>query len=181
MNGLMMPYPLTTAAILRRAETLHGHKEIVSRLCDKSFHRYTYHDAVCRAKKLAVALLNQGIQPGDRVATLCWNHYQHLEAYLGVTTCGAVIHTLNPRLHADDLAYIVNDAGDKFLLVDAALLPLLDTFRDRVKLESVIVIGQDGEVPKGMVNYEQLLADAHHEKFAYPNIEENQAAAMCYT
>jgi fatty-acyl-CoA synthase len=181
MNGLMMPFPLTTTVILRRAETLHGHKEIVSRLADKSYHRYTYKDAVRRAKKLAVALQNHGIHSGDRVATLCWNHYQHLEAYLGVASCGAVIHTLNPRLHHDDLAYIVNDAQDKFLLVDEPLLPLWEKFRDRVKLASVIVVGPDMKMPRGMHNYEQLLADADESKFVYPALEENQAAAMCYT
>src|SRR5215471_3836751 len=125
MNGLMMNYPLTVPVMLRRAEALYACKEIVSQRLDKSFHRYTYRDLAQRAKKLAVALLNLGVQSGDRVATLCWNHHQHLEAYFGITAAGAVVHTLNPRLHPNDLAYIVNHAKDKILLVDAVLMPLL--------------------------------------------------------
>src|SRR5438132_2654412 len=116
MNGLMMNYPLTVPVILRRAEDLHASKEIVSLRPDKSCHRYTYRDLAQRAKKLAVALQSLGVQSGDRVATLCWNHHQHLEAYFGITAASAVVHTLNPRLHPDELAYIVNDAQDRVLV-----------------------------------------------------------------
>src|SRR5947207_4654318 len=118
MNGLMMHYPLTVPAILKRVEALYGCKDLVNQQPDGSWHRYTYSDLTQRAKKLAVALWNLGVQSGDRVATLCWNRHQHLEAYFGVTVAGAVVHTLNPRLHPDDLAYIVNDAQDKVLLVE---------------------------------------------------------------
>ncbi len=95
MNGLMMDYQLTLPAILGRAEELFGHREIVTRLPDRSIHRYAYSDFVSRAKKLAVALENLGVEKGDRVATLCWNHRQHLDAYFGVPCRGAVLHTLN--------------------------------------------------------------------------------------
>src|SRR5579883_857865 len=149
MNGLMMHFPLTITAMIRRAEALHGHKEVVSRLPDKSYHRYTYRDATRRAKRLAAALARLGVQSGDRVATLCWNHSQHLEAYLGITGSGAVVHTLNPRLHPDDLAYIANDAQDKILLVDDVLLPLWDKFRDRVSVERTIVVSARRAVPPG--------------------------------
>src|SRR6195952_5143348 len=97
MKGLMMEYQLTLPTILRRAESLYGKKEIVSRLPDKSIHRYTYRDMAIRARKLAVALRQLGIRQGDRVATLSWNHYQHLEAYFAVPCIGAVIHPLNIR------------------------------------------------------------------------------------
>ncbi len=181
MNGLMMHFPLTITAMIRRAETLFGHKEVVSRLPDKSYHRYTYRDALRRAKRLAAALAGLGVRPGDRVATLCWNHYQHLEAYLGVTGSGAVVHTLNPRLHPDDLAYIAADAQDKVLLVDDILLPLWEKFRGRVPVERAIVVGARSAVPPGMMHYEALLEQADGRGYEYPNLEEDQAAAMCYT
>ena len=118
MRGLIMDYQLTVPAILRRAEQLFGRKEIVTRLPDRSFHRYTYADLVRRAKQLAVALRELGLEPGDRVATFCWNHYQHLETYLGVPAAGRVVHTLNLRLHPDDLSYTANHAGDRVLIAD---------------------------------------------------------------
>ena len=138
MRGLMMDFPLTLAAILRRAEALAGRREIVTRLPDKSLHRYTYADFARRARKLAVALGNLGIAPGDRVATLSWNHYQHLEAYFGIPLAGGVLHTLNFRLHADDLAYIVGHAEDRIIIVDAALLPVLAPFRDHLETDTRI-------------------------------------------
>src|SRR5262249_5727475 len=156
MNGLMMHYPLTVSAILKRAETLYTAKEIVNEQPDKSWHRYTYRDLAQRAKQLAAALLDLGVQTGDRVATLCWNRYQHLEVYFGVTIAGAVMHTLNPRLHPDDLAYIVNDAQDKVLLVDDCLLPLLQQFRQRISCTHLVVISSEEQVPQGMIGYEQL-------------------------
>ncbi len=181
MNGLMMHFPLTITAMIRRAEALHGHKEVVSRLPDKSYHRYTYRDATRRAKRLAAALARLGVQSGDRVATLCWNHSQHLEAYLGITGSGAVVHTLNPRLHPDDLAYIANDAQDKILLVDDVLLPLWDKFRDRVSVERTIVVSARRAVPPGTIHYETLLEQADDRGYEYPDLEEDEAAAMCYT
>ena len=181
MNGLMMNYPLTVPKILKRAETLYANKEIVDQRPDKSWHRYTYRDLAQRAKKLALALHDLKVQSGDRVATLCWNHHEHLEAYFGVPAAGAVLHTLNPRLHPDDLAYIVNDAQDKVLLVDDCLLPLLEQFRKRVACTHVVVISSAENQPHGILGYEQLLANANAAEFRYPDLEENQAAAMCYT
>src|ERR1700754_702721 len=128
----MMDYQLTLPTILRRAETLFGKKEIVSRLLDKSIHRYTYRDFAARTKKLAVGLQQLGITEGDRVATLCWNHYQHLEAYFAIPCMGAVIHPLNLRFSADDLAYIINHAEDKIIIVDEVLLPLFEKFKQDI-------------------------------------------------
>src|SRR4029078_10266307 len=105
MKGLMMEYQLTVPAILRRSEALFGRKEIVTRLADKTFHRYTYHDFALRSKKLAVALTQLGICRGDRVSTLSWNHYRHLEAYFAIPCMGAIVHPLNLRLSPSDLAY----------------------------------------------------------------------------
>src|ERR687894_876224 len=126
MKGLIQDYQLTLPAILKRAEDLYGKKEIVTRNPDKSFHRYTYTDFVRRSKNLAVALGKLGLEKSDRVATLAWNTYQHLEAYFGVPSAGLVLNTINPRLSFDDLSYIINDAEDRVLLVDETMAKLLD-------------------------------------------------------
>jgi acyl-CoA synthetase (AMP-forming)/AMP-acid ligase II len=183
MNGLMMNYQLTLPAILRRAEQLYPHKELVTRLPDRSIHRYAYADFVSRAKKLAVALKGLDIESGERVATLCWNHHQHLEAYFGVPAAGAVLHTLNLRLHPDELSYIVNHAGDQALIVDEALLPLYEHFADEVNLKHVIVVSESGAAPivGTHTSYEELLEGADTGEFSYPELDEEQAAAMCYS
>ena len=181
MDGLMMDFPLTLAPILRRAESLFGHKEIVTRRPDKSMHRYTYADMAGRAKQLAIALQGLGLKRGDRVATLCWNQYEHLEAYFGVPLAGGVLHTVNPRLHPTDLAYIVNDADDRALIIDATLLPVFEKFRADVHIEHVIVIEHGAKAPADMIGYEELLARADARTFTYPDLDEGEAAAMCYT
>ena len=181
MLGTMMDYPLTLHSILERIPSFYSAVEIVSRLPDASVHRYTYGDFYRRAKALAQSLLQAGLQPGDRVATLCWNHYAHLEAYFGVPAAGGVVHTLNLRLHPQELAFIVNHAQDRFLIVDDVLLPLWEQFRDRTKVEKVIVINHGkGALPEGAQDYEVLLTQAHGD-FRYPPTNENDAAAMCFT
>ncbi len=182
MNGLMMDYQLTLPTVLRRAETLFGKKQIISQLPDKSVHCYTYTDLARRVKKLAVALQRLGICKGDRVATLSWNHYQHLEAYFAVPCMGAVIHPLNIRLSRDDLAYIVNHAGDKVIIVDQVLLPLFESVRPAVNVSAVIVIPQtDQPVPKEYLNYEDVIANGAESLFVPFEDDENAAAFMCYT
>jgi fatty-acyl-CoA synthase len=171
MNGLIMDYQLNISAILRRAESLFGEKEIVTRLPDKSLHRYTYADFAARARRLASALQGLGVKDGARVATLAWNHYQHLEVYFGVPISGNVVHTLNLRLSPGDLAYIANHAGDKVLIVDESLMPLCEAFMDQVDFEHVIKIGPE---------YEELLASGDPE-WDYPDVDERSAAVMCYT
>ncbi len=181
MKGLTSDYQLTLPAMLRRAEALYGPKEIVTRRPDRSFHRYTYADFVRRAKKLAVALGGLGLEKSDRVATLAWNNHQHLEAYFGVPSAGMVLHTINPRLSADDLAYIINHAEDRVLLIDETMVKLLDEFRDQVNLDRVFVLSSDGSAPEGLESYEDLLSGADEERFEYPDLDEHDAAAMCYT
>ena len=172
MDGLMMDFSLTLPALLRRAETFFGNAVIATRLPDKSFHHYTYADMTSRARQLAVALQRAGLERGDRVATLCWNHYQHLEAYLGIPSGGFVLHTLNLRLHPDDLAYIASHAGDRAVIVDRSLVPLLERFRERTPIENVFVVED---------SYEELLAGADPAEWRDPELHENEAAAMCYT
>ena len=181
MRGLMMDYQLTLDAILRRGETFFGHKEIVTRLPDRSLHRYTYADMARRARQLALALGALGVQPGDRVATLAWNHHQHLEAYFGIPIMGAVLHTLNLRLPPEDLVYIVNHADDRVLLVDQVLLPLVERIRSNSNIGHVVVIGTDGTAPEGMLSYEELIEGQDAATFEQPALDEQQAAAMCYS
>ena len=181
MDGLMMEFPLTLVPILRRSEALFGRKEIVTRRPDKSMHRYTYADFVPRAKQLAVALQRLGLKRGDRVGTLAWNQFEHLEAYFGVPVAGGVLHTINPRLHPSELAYIINDAEDRALIIDETLLPLWEKLRADVKIKDVIVIEHASKAAGGMIGYEQLLASADAGAFADPGLDEREAASMCYT
>jgi fatty-acyl-CoA synthase len=148
---------------------------------DRSLHRTNYGACYARIHQLAGALLKAGLQKGDRVATLMWNHYAHFEAYLAVPCTGAVVHTLNLRLSPADLGFIVNHAQDRFLIVDDVLLPLFDKFKSDVNLERIIVVPLTGNpVPDGCANYEDFLRSATG-PFIYPEIDEHQAAAMCYT
>jgi fatty-acyl-CoA synthase len=181
VKGLMQDYQLTLPAILKRAEDLYGKKEIVSRTPDKSFHRYTYADFVRRSKKLAVALGKLGLEKSDRVVTLAWNTHQHLEAYFGVPSANLILHTLNPRLSPNDLAYIINHAEDKVLLIDETLVELLDNIEGEADLEHIFVFSADGSAPEGLESYEDLLEGADEADFEYPDLDERDAAALCYT
>jgi fatty-acyl-CoA synthase len=183
MQGTMMNYPLTLTSVLERAGTLFASQEIVTRLPDKSLHRYTYADFYRRARALAEALQKAGLQKGDRVATLSWNTYAHLEAYFGIPAAGGVLHTLNLRLHPSDVAYIVEHAQDRFLIVDDVLLPLLAQCRAQIKPERIFVVpltGQPLPEGQGLQSYEDLLKTASGD-WDYPALEENDASGMCYT
>ncbi|MEP7343857.1 MAG: long-chain fatty acid--CoA ligase [Gemmatimonadaceae bacterium] len=180
MNGLMMDVPLSTAAIIRRARLMHPGKAIVSRKPDKTIYRTSYGECIDRAAKLASALRRLGVRPGDRVGTLAWNHWRHLEAYFAIPSSGAVLHTLNLRLHPDDIAFICNHAEDKVVLIDKVLWPLWEKVAPRVKVTHTIVMSDDGEVPPGTLDYERLIADEPSaEEFA--DVPEHLAASMCYT
>jgi acyl-CoA synthetase (AMP-forming)/AMP-acid ligase II len=172
MDGLMMDFPLTLTHVMRRAETFFGDGEIVTREPDKSFHRSTHGETLRRARQLAVALQKVGLERGDRVATLCWNHHQHHEAYFGVPCGGFVLHTLNLRLHPSDLNYIASHAGDRAVIVDRALVPLLEQFQPGTPIEHVWVVED---------SYEELLATADPDEWKDPDLDEREAAAMCYT
>jgi fatty-acyl-CoA synthase len=180
MRGLMMDSPLTLSTLLRHASRLHGSREIVSRGADKSLHRYTYRECLDRARRLASALRTLGLRDGDRVATFAWNDHRHLEAYYGISASGLVLHTLNLRLHPDDLSYIANDAGDRVAIVDETLWSLFEKFRDRAPFEQVIVLSASRTPIAGTLDYETLLDGATADDF--PDIADERAAcAMCYT
>lgn len=174
-----MDYQLSIPAIVRRTETLFGDRAVVSRRPDRTVGRSSYAEVLERTKRLGAALQRLGIRRGDRVATLAWASQQHLEVYLAVPSIGAVLHTLNLRLHHDDLAYIVNDASDRVLVVDESLLPLYEKFRAHTAIERVVVIGSSPG--PGYLDYEALLAEADLAGRRDVDVDEQDAAAMCYT
>lgn len=181
MQSTMMEFPLTLVHLLERAGKLFPKSEIVSRMPDKSLHHQTYADFYRRSKALAQALQQAGLQKGDRVGTLMWNHYAHLETYFGVPVAGGVLHTLNLRLHPTDIVYIMNHAEDRFLIIDDVLLRLYDGIKGYIKPEKVIVVPLTGQpVPEGLINYEDFLATASGD-FQYPELAESDPLGMCYT
>ena len=181
MEGTMMRSPLTLVPLFERAGRLFPKTEIISRRPDQSTHRYTYGDFYRRARALAGVLQHYGLRPGERVGTLMWNHYLHLEAYFAVPIVGGVLHTLNLRLHPEELAYIVNHAEDRFLIVDDVLLPIFESIKDKVKIERVIVTPFSGQ-PRShsYEDYEALLQQSPSEP-RYADLDENDALGMCYT
>ncbi len=181
MKATMMDYPLTLLHLLERAGKLYRSVEIVSRMPDRSLHRYTYGDFYRRARLLAKTLKKAGLKRKDRVGTLMWNHYVHLEAYYGIPVAGGVFHTLNLRLHPDEIAYMIRHAKDRFLIIDDILLPLFEKFRNKVDVDKIIVVPLTGStVPSGYEDYEQFI-QSQDDLFTYPELDENEAAGMCYT
>jgi fatty-acyl-CoA synthase len=179
--GRMMDFPLTLTHLLDRARRYFGSTEIVSRGPDGKLHRQTWSDTYDRSCKLAHALARLGVKAGDRVATLAWNHHRHLEAYYAVPMMGAIVHTLNLRLHPSEIGYIARHAGDSVVLVDRSLLPLLNQFIETVpSVRHVIVMADDGPTPEGKLDYERLLA-AEPAEYDWPRLDENTAATICYT
>lgn len=181
MKSTMMNVPLNLNDIVVRAGTQFSDVEVVSRLPDRSLARSNYGEVYRRSEALAQALLNAGLQVGERVATLCWNHCEHLEAYFGIPRAGGILHTLNLRLPPDDIAWIVNHAQDRFLIIDDVLLPLFNAFADSVNFERIFVVRlTDDEVPEGMEEYESFLT-AVKETREFPLLDENSPCGLCYT
>jgi fatty-acyl-CoA synthase len=176
----MMNYPLTLNHLLDRMNTVFPKQEVATRRPDRSIHRTTYAEVHRRAKQLASALQKAGVQRGDRVATLSWNHWAHLECYYGIPAAGCVMHTLNLRLGPADIAYIAKHADDKIIIVDDVLLPLYDQFKDQLHDHRVIVFPFGDQVPEGMESYEDFVATGDPD-FVYPDLDEMDGCAMCYT
>jgi fatty-acyl-CoA synthase len=179
-EGLMMDdYPLSLSGIVERAERFSPQRKVVFRRPDGSVGRTTLGDCAARARRLATALSALGIQPGDPVGTLMWNQPEHVEVYFALPSMGAVLHTLNPRLHPDELSFIVNDAEDRAVIVDESLLEVFESFHGARDFEHVIVVSREGPVPDGYHDYAALIADAA--PMEWPEVHERAAAAMCYT
>jgi fatty-acyl-CoA synthase len=183
--GQMMTQPMLISDLLEYAAAHHGSSEIISRRLEGDIHRYTYQDALKRSKQLAHALIALGVQPGDRVATLAWNGYRHFECYYGISGIGAICHTVNPRLYAEQVEYIIQHAEDCYVFLDACFAPLLEPIAD--KLTSVkgfiLMIDQD-QMPDTSLpnthNYEHLLAQ-QPDIYDWPRFSADTAACLCYT
>ncbi|HEY5856298.1 MAG TPA: 3-(methylthio)propionyl-CoA ligase [Aldersonia sp.] len=184
MNGLMMRQPLLVSSLLEHAERHHGRQQVVSRRVEGDLHRYTFGELAARSRQLAQALDALGVQPGTRVATLAWNGYRHLELYYAVSGSGAVLHTLNPRLHPDQLEWIVADAQDQVLFFDLTFLPLIQQLAPRLTSVRHFVLMSDRrhlpEDPGALLAYEDLLA-AHDGTYRWPEFDEATASSLCYT
>ncbi|MBI3283993.1 MAG: fatty-acid--CoA ligase [Burkholderiales bacterium] len=186
LMGQMMSKPMLISSIIEHADRYFGKNEIVSRRVEGDIHRYNYSECHRRSKRLANALRQLGVQLGDRIATLAWNGYRHLEAYYAISGSGAVLHTINPRLHPEQISYIVNHAEDQYLLFDLTFLPIIQAIAahcpcvkgyiamcDRDRLPT------DGKLPN-LLCYEDLI-DANSDDFVWPVFDENSASSLCYT
>ena len=185
MQGLMMNTPLLISAIAEHGSRFHGDREIVSVTGDNPRHRYTFRQAIDRSRQLANALDKLGLDRGDRVATLAWNDYRHLEMYYAASGAGYVCHTVNPRLFPDQLIFIINHAEDRWIFVDAMFVPLLEKISEHIKdVEGFVVLTDAAHMPEtslpNVICYETLIADESAE-YAWPDLDENSASALCYT
>ncbi len=185
MRGLIMDRPLLISSLLEHADRVSGDREIVSRSVEGPIHRYTYHDAHTRSRQLANALASLGVEFGDRIATLAWNTYRHLEIYYAASGVGAITHTLNPRLAPDQLTYIVNHAEDSYIFVDLDLVRLVDAVADDLtSVKGVVVMTDKAHMPESkianLICYEELI-DSHSDDFEWPEFDENTASSLCYT
>ena len=184
--GQMMQQPLLISSLLVHADRHHGEQQIVSRRVEGDIHRQTFRDLAARSRRMANALATLGVKPGDRVATLAWNGYRHMELYYAVSGSGAVLHTLNPRLHPDQLAYIADHAEDQVLCFDLTFLPLVEAVAPRLKtVKSYVAMTDRAHMPKdskvtGLLCYEDLL-EAASADYAWPSFDENSASSLCYT
>ena len=184
MLGQMMHRPLSIIEILRFAAEIHKTAEIVSVRTEGDVHRYTYPDAYARVGQLANALQNIGIEQGDRVATLAWNGYRHFELYYAVSGMGAVCHTINPRLSAEQMVYIIQHAEDRVIFVDTTFIPVIAAIRDQLPSDlNIIVMTEADHMPESDLQlgcYEELLA-SQSANFDWPELSEDTAAGLCYT
>ena len=185
MHGLMMNMPLLISSLIRHASQYHGDTEIVSRLTEGGIHRYTYVDAHKRSRQLANALIKLGIKPSERIGTLAWNGFRHLETYFAVSGMGAVLHTINPRLFPEQIAYIVNHADDQYVFFDITFAPLIDGVAPHCKnIKGWVAMTDRAHMPSmkttGVLCYEELVA-AESDEYEWPVFDENTASSLCYT
>jgi acyl-CoA synthetase (AMP-forming)/AMP-acid ligase II len=186
MLGQMMQQPLLISSLLVHAERHHGEQEVVSRRVEGDIHRQTFRELAARSRRMANALAGLGVRHGDRVATLAWNGYRHMEVYYAVSGSGAVLHTLNPRLHPDQLIYIADHAEDQVLFFDLTFLPLIEAVASRVKtIKTFVAMTDRAHMPKeskvaGLLCYEELI-EAASDQYDWPSFDENSASSLCYT
>jgi len=185
MKGLMMDTPLLISGIAEHAENFHGDREIVSVTVDNPRHRCTFRDALGRARQVGSVLQDSGLAQGDRVATIAWNDYRHLELYYGISGAGYVCHTINPRLFPEQLVFIINHAEDRWIFTDVMFVPLLEKLLPQIpNVERFVVLTDDAHMPEtalpGAISYETLIAGGDR-GYRWPRLDERTASALCYT
>ena len=185
MLGMMQDWPLLCHKVIDHAATYHGQREVVSRSVEGPFHRTNYAEVRARSLQLAQRLDRDGYGTGDRIATMAWNTWRHLESWYGILGIGAIYHTLNPRLFPDQIVWIMNDAEDKMLFVDLTFVKLIEMIAPKVpSLERIVILTDDAHMPetslKNAVSYESYIAEADGD-FVWADLDERTAAGMCYT
>ena len=185
MHGLMMNTPLLISSIAEHAARFHGDREIVSVTADNPRHRYTFRDAIGRSKQLANALDKLGLKHGDRVATIAWNDYRHLEAYYAISGAGYVCHTINPRLFPEQLVFIINHAEDRWVFTDVMFVPLLEKILPQIAgVEGFVIMTDEAHMPETSLPnarcYETLIGSESSD-YDWPELDECSASALCYT
>jgi fatty-acyl-CoA synthase len=186
MNGQMMQQPLLISSLITHAERHHGDQEIVSRRVEGDIHRTTYRELAAQSRRLAKALAALGVGHGDRVATLAWNGYRHMALYYAVSGSGAVLHTLNPRLHPDQVVYIADHAEDTVLCFDMTFLPLVEAVAERLKtVKHFVAMTDRAHMPASskianLLCFDDLVA-AQDDHYDWPSFDENTASSLCYT
>ncbi|MBI4763242.1 MAG: long-chain-fatty-acid--CoA ligase [Deltaproteobacteria bacterium] len=185
MKGLIQDQPLLISSLISYAGLYHGEVEIVSRTVEGPIHRYGYREVQRRSRQVAEALLSLGVKPGDRIATLAWNGFRHLELYFGISGLGAVLHTINPRLFPEQIVYIANHAEDIYLFLDLTFVPQVESIAQELKSVKGFVVMTDEEhmprtsLPRVMC-YESLIGEQKGE-YAWPKFDEQTASSLCYT
>lgn len=185
MLGLMQDWPLLAHTIIDHAARFHGERDVISRSVEGPIHRTNYREVRARSLKVAQKLSQDGYKMGDRIATMAWNTWRHLESWYGIMGIGAVYHTLNPRLFPEQIAWIMNDAEDKMLFVDLTFVKMIETIAPNVpSLEKIVILTDDAHMPEttltNAVSYESYIADVDGD-FVWHKFDENTAAGMCYT
>nr|MBS0019368.1 long-chain-fatty-acid--CoA ligase [Gammaproteobacteria bacterium] len=185
MLGLMMDTPLLISSLIQHADDYHGDTEITTRTVEGPLHRYTYREAHQRARQLANALDSIGIQRGDRCATLAWNTYRHFEIYFAVSGVGAICHTVNPRLFAPQIAYIINHAEDACLFVDLSFMSLVEELAEQLAtVKSIVILTDHANMPPtplaNVICYEDLV-HSHSDVLDWPQFDEHTGSSLCYT
>lgn len=184
MLGLMQDFPLVISRLLLHAEAFNGETEIVSRRMEGDIHRYTFRDLARRARQLAGAMQQLGLAQGEVAGTIAWNGYRHMELYYALPGMGACYHTINPRLSAEQLSYVIEHAEDKYLFVETMFLPMLENITASLDVKGIIVLCGEADMPESELDnllcYESLLA-TQHDDYTWPELDENTAAGICYT
>ena len=185
MLGLMQDRPLLISSLIEFAALNHSDGEIVSRTVEGPIHRYTYKDCAARSRQLAKSLEKLGVEQSDRIGTLAWNGYRHVEIYYGISGMGAVCHTINPRLFPEQIIYIINHAEDRYIFTDLTFVPLLEKIIDQIpQVKGFVIMTDEANMPQttlpNVICYENLLATADDE-YQWPVFDERTASSLCYT